>query len=101
MMRTTLAIGMALVACMAATAAADSIEIPCKEFHPALDYPCKCSLNDINATRINCDGAVFAEFPLLPYREVVLSDRQDWDGRKLLWMGQGGYHKRQLQSLTR
>ncbi len=44
------------------------VEIPCVEFHPQLDYPCSCGLNDINATRINCDGAVFAEFPLLPYR---------------------------------
>ena len=55
--------------------AADSIKIPCGEFHPSLDYPCKCSLNAINATRINCNGAVFAEFPLLPYREACQSQR--------------------------
>ena len=61
-------IGLALLALLAMHAAADSIEIPCPEFHPSLDYPCKCSLNAINATRINCDGAVFAEFPLLPYK---------------------------------
>ena len=59
---------------VATMAAADSIEIPCGEFHPSLDYPCKCSLNAINATRINCDGAVFAEFPLLPYRDARRHD---------------------------
>ena len=73
MMSTAPAIAMALVALVAA-AAADSIEIPCKEFHPSLDYPCKCSLNAVNATRINCDGAVFAEFPLLPYRDGWMSN---------------------------
>ena len=41
-----------------------------------LDYPCECSLNAINATRINCDGAVFAVFPLLPYRQVCHSQTE-------------------------
>merc|ERR1719458_919470 len=73
-------IGVALLAMLAMHAAADSIEIPCPEFHPSLDYPCKCSLNAINATRINCDGAVFAEFPLLPYRFYIqeFSQRGLW-----------------------
>ena len=74
----TPAIRMALVlvttAAVASVASADSIEIPCREFHPSLVYPCRCSLNAINATRINCDGAVFAEFPLLPYRDVQQSN---------------------------
>ncbi len=60
-----------LLAFAAPAVAASSIEIPCVEFHPALAYPCKCGLNAINATRINCDGAVFAEFPLLPYRFYI------------------------------
>ena len=47
------------------------LQIPCGEFHPQLDLPCKCGLNDINATRINCDGAVFLEFPVLPYRFYI------------------------------
>lgn len=53
------------------SAAGDSIEIPCPDFHPALNYPCRCGLNLVNATRINCDGSVFAEFPLLPYRFYI------------------------------
>ena len=48
-----------------------SVEIPCPDFHPKLTYPCRCGLNDVNATRINCDGAVFAEFPVLPYRFYI------------------------------
>lgn len=55
----------------AALSGAGAIEIPCGEFHPQLNYPCRCGLNEINATRINCDGAVFAEFPLLPYRLYI------------------------------
>ena len=46
----------------------DTIEIPCSEFHPNIVLPCLCGLNDVNATKINCDSAVFPEFPLLPYR---------------------------------
>jgi len=52
-------------------AAASTVEVPCPEFHPLLDLPCMCGLNEINATRVNCDGAVFAEFPLLPYRLYI------------------------------
>ena len=48
-----------------------SIEIPCEEFHPQMRYPCKCGLNEVNATVINCNSAVFAEFPLLPYRFYI------------------------------
>ena len=36
------------------------LEIPCVEFHPRLTIPCLCGLNEINATRINCDGVAFA-----------------------------------------
>jgi len=54
------------------------LEIPCKEFHPALDFPCLCGLNEVNATKINCDGAVFPDFPVLPYRFYIqeFSQRQ-------------------------
>lgn len=61
---------MALLGVMALSMG-NSIEIPCPEFHPRLNYPCQCGLNDINATRINCDGSVFVEFPLLPYRFYI------------------------------
>ena len=88
MMSTAPAIAMALVALVAA-AAADSIEIPCKEFHPSLDYPCKCSLNAVNATRINCDGAVFAEFPLLPYRDGWMSNAVGTENAAHTWGGGG------------
>ena len=47
------------------------LEIPCVEFHPRLTIPCLCGLNEINATRINCDGVAFAEFPVLPYRFYI------------------------------
>jgi hypothetical protein len=54
------------------------LEIPCAEFHPALDFPCLCGLNEVNATKINCDGAVFPDFPVLPYRFYIqeFSQRQ-------------------------
>jgi hypothetical protein len=60
----------ALVA-SASSASAATIEVPCADFHPLLDLPCMCGLNSINATRVNCDGAVFTEFPLLPYRLYI------------------------------
>lgn len=47
------------------------LEIPCVEFHPRLSIPCSCGLNDINATKINCDGVAFAEFPILPFRFYI------------------------------
>ena len=47
------------------------LEIPCVEFHEKLDIPCNCGLNKVNATRINCDGAVFLEFPVLPFRFYI------------------------------
>ena len=65
-------------------ATAATIEIPCPEFHPKLTYPCKCGLNEINATRINCDGAVFAEFPLLPYRFYIQEFSQKHAGIQTL-----------------
>ena len=54
------------------------LEIPCGEFHPNLDFPCLCGLNEVNATKINCDGAVFPDFPVLPYRFYIqeFSQRQ-------------------------
>lgn len=59
---------------IALTGGADSmatIQIPCADFLPQLDYPCLCGLNDVNATVVNCNGAVFSEFPLLPYRLYI------------------------------
>jgi len=54
------------------------LEIPCGEFHPNLDFPCLRGLNEVNATKINCDGAVFPDFPVLPYRFYIqeFSQRQ-------------------------
>lgn len=61
-----------------------SPEIPCQEFHPRMNFPCLCGLNDINATRINCDGAVFVEFPLLPYRFYIQEFSQRDSGLQTL-----------------
>ncbi len=47
------------------------LEIPCVDFHPRLNFPCLCGLNDINATKINCDGVAFREFPVLPLRFYI------------------------------
>lgn len=60
-----------LASCLMISPIFGAVEIPCPEFHPDLDLPCLCGLNDINATRVNCDGAVFSEFPLLPYRLYI------------------------------
>ena len=62
-----------------------SIEIPCIEFSNAFTVPCLCSLNEINATRINCDGVVFAgDFPVLPLRYYIQEFSQKNVGWQLL-----------------
>ena len=46
-----------------------SPEIPCVEFSQNINVDCLCSLNEVNATRINCDNVVFSgDFPVMPYR---------------------------------
>jgi hypothetical protein len=60
------------------------LEIPCSEFHPALDFPCLCGLNEVNATKINCDGAVFPDFPVLPYRFYIQEFSQKQAGLQTL-----------------
>ena len=60
------------------------LEIPCAEFHPALAFPCLCGLNDVNATKINCDGAVFPDFPVLPYRFYIQEFSQKQAGLQTL-----------------
>ena len=63
-------------------AAAKTIEIPCVEFSAAINIPCQCSLNEINATRINCDNVVFAgDFPVLPLRYYI----QEFSQRNVGW----------------
>jgi hypothetical protein len=59
------------VAVMAGVTAgrATSLEIPCEDFSNNINIGCLCSLNEVNATRINCDNVVFpGDFPVLPYR---------------------------------
>ena len=56
------------------------LEIPCVEFHPKLNIPCLCGLNKINATRINCDGVAFTEFPVLPHRFYIQEFSQQHAG---------------------
>ena len=63
---------------------AQQLEIPCPEFHPRLTIPCLCGLNEINATRINCDKSVFAEFPVLPYRFYIQEFSQRNSGLQTL-----------------
>ena len=60
------------------------LEIPCIEFHPRLDFPCLCGLNDINATRINCDGVAFREFPFLPFKFYIQEFQQQHAGLQTL-----------------
>ena len=60
------------------------LEIPCSEFHPRFNIPCMCGLNEINATRINCDKAVFTEFPVLPYRFYIQEFSQRYSGLQTL-----------------
>ena len=53
-------------------AASSSLEIPCVEFSAAIKVDCLCSLNQENATRINCDNVVFpGDFPVLPFRYYI------------------------------
>lgn len=66
------------------SAVKSQLEIPCVEFHPRLTIPCSCGLNDINATRINCDGVAFAEFPILPYRFYIQEFSQQNAGLQTL-----------------
>ena len=63
---------------------AQQLEIPCSEFHPRFNIPCMCGLNEINATRINCDKAVFTEFPVLPYRFYIQEFSQRYSGLQTL-----------------
>jgi len=65
-----------------AQAAANSQEIPCIEFSSAIQVDCLCSLNEVNATRINCDGVVFpGDFPVLPLRFYI----QEFSQRNVGW----------------
>lgn len=53
---------------------ATSLEIPCQDFSNNINIGCLCSLNEVNATRINCDHVVFpGDFPVLPYRLALYS----------------------------
>ena len=63
---------------------AQQLEIPCSEFHPRFNIPCMCGLNEINATRINCDTSVFTEFPVLPYRFYIQEFSQRHSGLQTL-----------------
>ena len=72
-----------LIACLI-TSVQSQLQIPCVEFHPRLTIPCLCGLNDINATRINCDGVAFAEFPILPYRFYIQEFSQQAAGLQTL-----------------
>ena len=59
----------AMVMVGSAGAKSTSLEIPCEEFSADIRVDCLCSLNELNATRINCDNVVFeGDFPILPYR---------------------------------
>ena len=69
---------------MTLNSTAQVLEIPCPEFHPRLTIPCLCGLNDINATRINCDKAVFTEFPVLPHRFYIQEFSQRNSGLQTL-----------------
>ena len=57
---------------LSASGASSSLEIPCVEFSAAIKVDCLCSLNQENATRINCDNVVFpGDFPVLPFRYYI------------------------------
>ena len=61
-----------LLAIPLASAGPTSLEIPCVEFSAAININCLCSLNEENATRINCDNVVFpGDFPVLPFRYYI------------------------------
>jgi len=65
-----------------ASAASSSLEIPCVEFSSAINIDCLCSLNQQNATRINCDNVVFpGDFPVLPFRFYI----QEFSQRNVGW----------------
>ena len=70
-----------LAASRGAEAKVASIEIPCVEFSSAISVPCLCSLNEVNATRINCDNVVFpGDFPVLPLRYYIQEFSQQGAG---------------------
>ena len=68
-----------------ATGASSSQEIACVEFSSAINIDCLCSLNELNATRINCDNVVFpGDFPVLPLRYYIQEFTQKNVGWQLL-----------------
>ena len=73
-----------LILAMPVNTNAQQLEIPCSEFHPRFNIPCMCGLNEINATRINCDKSVFTEFPVLPYRFYIQEFSQRYSGLQTL-----------------
>merc|ERR1719232_1830765 len=78
-----LLVGMLLITPI--SAGSSSQEIACVEFSQAFNIPCLCSLNEVNATRINCDGVVFAgDFPVLPLRYYIQEFCQKNVGWQLL-----------------
>ena len=81
----TLLLLMTLLNVSPASAKIASIEIPCVEFSSAINVPCLCSLNEVNATRINCDNVVFpGEFPVLPRQYYIQEYTQKNVGWQLL-----------------
>jgi len=68
-----------------ASAGSSSQEIACVEFSSAINIDCLCSLNELNATRINCDNVVFpGDFPVLPLRYYIQEFTQKNVGWQLL-----------------
>ena len=67
------------------SAGSSSQEIACVEFSSAINIDCLCSLNELNATRINCDNVVFpGDFPVLPLRYYIQEFTQKNVGWQLL-----------------
>jgi len=56
-------------------------EIPCPDFSNNINIGCMCSLNEVNATVINCDNVVFPTFPTLPRRYFI----QEFSQRNVGW----------------
>ena len=82
-LRTLLAI--LIVNMNSVSAAQRSQEIACVEFSAAINIDCLCSLNKLNATRINCDNVVFpGDFPVLPLRYYIQEFSQKNVGWQLL-----------------
>ena len=81
---TTTLVFLVLFTSLMSTTTLAQLEIPCIEFHPRLDFPCLCGLNDINATRINCDGVAFREFPFLPFKFYIQEFQQQHAGLQTL-----------------